>query len=42
MYRVEKTIQRAKEILPGKNQGEQHTEHGNGRNPLLLVDIASL
>ena len=35
-------FQRAKKVLSGKDRGEQRTEHGNGSNPLLLVDVASL
>ena len=33
---------RAKKVLSGKDRGKQCTEHGNGSNPLLLGDVASL
>lgn len=30
------------QVLSGKDQGDQNTEHGDRRNALLLVDVASL
>lgn len=32
----------AEQVLSGKDQGEQNPEHGDRRNALLLVDVASL
>ena len=30
------------QVLSGKDQGNQHPEHGDRRNALLLVNVASL
>ena len=32
----------AEKVLPGKDQGDQNPKHGDRRNTLLLVDVASL
>jgi hypothetical protein len=32
----------AVQVLSGKDQGEQNPEHGDQRNALLLVNVASL